>query len=420
LEVRLRRQTDQLLTLTKCEDFDTNLESALASITETAAKALLCERASVWLLSEDHQALRCTDLFQTSSHSHSNGIELTAASYPAYFAYLAESRVLAADDACKNPSTFEFAEGYLKPLGITSMLDAPIRRGGKVVGVVCHEQVGPMRHWTIDEQAFAGAMADFAARAYDAHERQILRQNMIEQAHMSAIGKIAAGISHEIRTPLSVIKGMSEQALRRAAGKDFDKITTTLTGVLRNVDRIERIVRGMLNQSRSDVTTDAEPMHPETVDGIVEDALTLCNMRLKLESIELRLAPIMCGLHVNCRAPQLVQVLVNIINNACDAIAESQSNEKWIGINVNYQKETVEIALSNSGPKIPAALAEKILEPFFTTKSKGKGTGLGLSISQSIIKEHGGRLFLDTNQAHTRFVIAIPVCATPAVLPRAS
>ena len=147
---------------------------ALRRITEEAAAALEVERASIWLLNESRTRLRCVDLFERTRHAHSSDIELEAADYPRYFEALAEGRALNADDACQDPRTREFAEGYLEPLGITSMLDAAIRVSGQVIGVVCHEHVGPRRCWTADEITFAGHIADQVAQALLARDRWLV------------------------------------------------------------------------------------------------------------------------------------------------------------------------------------------------------------------------------------------------------
>jgi two-component system sensor histidine kinase DctS len=109
---------------------------------------------------------------------------------------------------------------------------------------------------------------------------------------------------------------------------------------------------------------------------------------------------------LECRAVQISQVLLNLINNACDAI--SSLNEKWILINAIERNNLIEISVTNSGPKIPAHIREKLMQPFFTTKEVGMGTGLGLSLSKTIAEAHGGRLYLDLGAENTRFVLELP------------
>jgi PAS domain S-box-containing protein len=171
-ERRLLEQNRVLLELAKGAEADETLEAALARITGAAAETLDVERASVWLYNADRSAICCADLYERGGQRHSRGQELSAESHPAYFAALESERTIAAHDARADPRTCEFKTAYLEPLGITSMLDAPIRVGGRMAGVVCHEHVGPARSWREDEQAFAGSVADAVSLALEENERR--------------------------------------------------------------------------------------------------------------------------------------------------------------------------------------------------------------------------------------------------------
>jgi diguanylate cyclase (GGDEF)-like protein len=153
-----------------------SLEGMLAELTETAAATLSVERTSVWLLSADHRSLGCLDLYQKSPGAHSAGTVLVADAYPRYFAALETGRAIDAHDAVSDPRTSEFADGYLRPLGISSMMDAAIRREGRLVGVVCLEHVGPPRVWQPDELAFAGALGDQVALVLAADDQRRLQR----------------------------------------------------------------------------------------------------------------------------------------------------------------------------------------------------------------------------------------------------
>lgn len=152
------------------------LTGAARLITETAAEALDVERVSVWLLSDDRTSLRCVDLFERTPMTHAENALLDARNYPRYFDALAAGRAVDAHDARTDPRTNEFTDGYLVPCGITSMLDAPIRVSGEVVGIVCHEHVGPMRRWMDDEVSFAAQIADQAAQALVSEDRKMAEE----------------------------------------------------------------------------------------------------------------------------------------------------------------------------------------------------------------------------------------------------
>jgi PAS domain S-box-containing protein len=168
----LLRQTRALVELARSGAVGQSLEAAFEQITRAAAETLGIERVSVWLYDADHTAIRCADLYEMAERRHTRGGELRAEDYPSYFAALQTERAIAADDARSDPRTREFKATYLEPLGISSMLDAPIRAAGRMIGVVCHEHIGPPRSWTDDEQRFAGSIADAASLAYEENERR--------------------------------------------------------------------------------------------------------------------------------------------------------------------------------------------------------------------------------------------------------
>ncbi|MGV3719946.1 MAG: PAS domain S-box protein [Actinomycetota bacterium] len=172
-EAFARRQQTVLVDLAKQTALTAgDLEPALRCVTEAAAEGLDLERVGVWLYGDGGSLLRNVELFEREPARHSSGAVLTVSEYPAYFAALEHGRCVAVDDAQGDSRTQEFTPGYLTPLGISSMLDAPIRLGGKIVGIVCHESVGPMRRWTPDEEAFSASIADMAALALEAAERR--------------------------------------------------------------------------------------------------------------------------------------------------------------------------------------------------------------------------------------------------------
>jgi PAS domain S-box-containing protein len=170
---RLRRQNAILVELTRSELlFSGDLEAAVRLITERAARTLGVARAGVWLYDEGRTKLRCVDAYDAANANHSAGFEWDASDYPEFFRALEQGRSMAADNALTDPSTREFASGYLAPRDTCSMLNAPIRIGSTIAGVICQEHTKEARHWTIDEEVFAASVADLAALALEACERQ--------------------------------------------------------------------------------------------------------------------------------------------------------------------------------------------------------------------------------------------------------
>ncbi len=168
----LERMNVALQTLgTRTSQHAQNLTAAMREITEVAGKGLGVSRASVWVLVENDSILRCLDLYEHGANKHSNEKDLATAGFPSYFASLKSCRVIDAHIAQKDPRTFEFAKDYLGPRGITSLLDAPIRRDGHLIGVISLEHVGQARKWTSEEIAFAGSLADMIALIVESSER---------------------------------------------------------------------------------------------------------------------------------------------------------------------------------------------------------------------------------------------------------
>ena len=172
-EARIARQQATLVALTGQEKLDLwDAETALARIVESAAESVEVERVSIWRYEEGRARIRCIDLFEASTRRHSSGLLLEQVGAPAYFRALEAFDVIDASDAMADPRTTEFTEGYLRPLDIRSMLDAPIHIHGERAGVLCLESIGRPRTWTPDERTYAIALANLVSLALESAERR--------------------------------------------------------------------------------------------------------------------------------------------------------------------------------------------------------------------------------------------------------
>ncbi len=169
---RANNQRDALVRLTDHQMADcASFPETLRSILEVSAATLGVSRASIWRYNDTRFALECVDLYESATNRHSVAPALNADDYPDYFSALARAGVLAADDAVSDPRTREFTDGYLRPLGIQSMIDAPLYFGGALDGVLCHEHCGDTRHWTADEKAFVIAVSNQISLIFERCQR---------------------------------------------------------------------------------------------------------------------------------------------------------------------------------------------------------------------------------------------------------
>ena len=178
LEREQREQTasfqSALLALRDHEDED--LPEFFQYTADRIAETLGTARVSIWLFDETHSAIVCKALFPSMGHTHESGARLSAADYPVYFQAISNHESILADDARTHPATREFTASYLDPLGITSMLDLPIRVGGTLAGVLCCEHTGPARQWTQEEHKFAMSAASYVMLALEQAERRKAEQ----------------------------------------------------------------------------------------------------------------------------------------------------------------------------------------------------------------------------------------------------
>jgi hypothetical protein len=139
---------------------DVALPELLRQVCEIASDQLRLERTGVWLFVNGDRTLRCVSLFERSKRRHSKGACLSLSNSPAYLQAVASTPLLASEEAQVDPRTAELGEIYLAPNGITSLLDAPLVRDDRLIGMFALEHVGPPREWTDEERRFARSVAD--------------------------------------------------------------------------------------------------------------------------------------------------------------------------------------------------------------------------------------------------------------------
>ncbi|MBW1900700.1 MAG: PAS domain S-box protein [Deltaproteobacteria bacterium] len=249
----------------------------------------------------------------------------------------------------------------------------------------------------------------------DITKRLETEQQLIQASKMATLGEMATGVAHELNQPLSVIKTVSSffiKKIKKNETIEADTLSSMLVKVDSNVDRASKIINHMRQFARKS-EIDLERVQ---VNEILERTFEMFSQQLKVRGIELRwdvqddLPKIMSD------PGRLEQVFVNLLVNARDAIEKkwestgSKSEDDKITIKTKAKRWSVVVEVRDTGVGIPDSIAEKIFEPFYTTKEVGKGTGLGLSISYGIIKECGGNIeIVPVMGEGACFVITFPI-----------
>jgi two-component system, NtrC family, sensor kinase len=225
---------------------------------------------------------------------------------------------------------------------------------------------------------------------------------LIQSEKLSAVGEFVAGVTHELNNPLATVMGFSELLQKADVGEEHRR---HLDMVFKSAQRCQKIVQSLLSFARR-----RQPERkPVFVNALVEAVLEIVSYPLRTGNIEVikqfapRLPLVLADAH------QIQQVLLNIINNARQAM-EAHQPRGQIKIITDVHEPNVRITIRDNGPGIPEKNLRRIFDPFFTTKEVGKGTGLGLSLCYGIIKEHGGSITpLSRPGEGATFIIELPI-----------
>src|SRR5437016_3528039 len=237
----------------------------------------------------------------------------------------------------------------------------------------------------------------------DVTDLKRLEEQLIQAEKLAAMGQMLAGVAHELNNPLTAILGVTELLRERQGADDSTKRQLELTH--RQARRAARIVQNLLEFSRP-----ASPQKkPLDLSNLLDRTLQLHEHSLRRNNVEVdfRLQPDLPG--VIGDANQLIQVFLNLITNAEQAIREVRDTGR-IQIRAGRNGNQLAITVQDDGVGIRPESLPRIFDPFYTTKRPGGGTGLGLSICMSIIREHGGNIEAETLPAGgSAFTIYLPI-----------
>ena len=236
------------------------------------------------------------------------------------------------------------------------------------------------------------------------NERKKMESVILQSEKMAAVGQLAGGVAHEINNPLGVILGFAQGVVRKVS--PGDPLEMPLKSIEREALRCKQLVQDLLTFSRIGKTEKEEA----DLNQVIDSALSLILAQAKTRNTELvkEFAPNLPQIQANKN--QIQQVIVNLCNNAMDAMPGGGTLTlctKKFSLN---GKDALEIQVQDTGQGISKEIQAKIFEPFFTTKEIGKGTGLGLSLVYEIIQKHEGRIKIDSETGKgSRFYVYLPI-----------
>ncbi|HVP43241.1 MAG TPA: PAS domain S-box protein [Terriglobales bacterium] len=266
--------------------------------------------------------------------------------------------------------------------------------------------LSPMR----DER---GEVNSMVAVMTDVTDAAMLQGKLMHAEKMAAVGQLVSGVAHEVNNPLTAILGFADLLLEQ---EDVpESAHKNLKVIVQEAQRTKTIVQNLLSFARQ---MPAEHRAVQ-VNPILRRTLQLRAYDFASHGVDIveRLRDGMPDIVGD--AQQLQQVFLNIINNAYDAVRETE-RRGTIEVETSYVNGGIEVAFRDNGRGIQ--FPERIFDPFFTTKEVGKGTGLGLSICYGIVREHGGDIICHNNEGRpgATFIVRLPAAAGPAAVAAAA
>ena len=308
------------------------------------------------------------------------------------------AEVIGRNVSCLMPSPYrEEHDGYLARF---------LRTGERRIIGIGREVLGQRKDGTIfphelavgevkagGRRLFAGFLKDVSARQQSEQRLQELQAELVHVARLSAMGEMASAIAHELNQPLTAIINYAQTAravVKRRPGEDAGGLASLLKKTVEQADRAGQIIR-RLRQFIAKGETDRAL---EDINAVVEEASALALVGTGGKGIAVRrvlgegLPPVLLD------KIQIHQVITNLIRNSVDALDGVKQREIVISTRRAGQ-DSIEITIADTGPGLAPEVADRLFQPFVTTKPAG--LGIGLSICRSIVDAHGGRLFASDN-----------------------
>ncbi|MCE5215864.1 HAMP domain-containing histidine kinase [bacterium] len=250
----------------------------------------------------------------------------------------------------------------------------------------------PVEVLTDDALGRVGSAFNYMMANLDQAQRQVLHSERLAMA-----GKMAASIAHEVRNVLSPIQLRAEMLLQ---GVQDPLARESLHGMRDEIRRSTALLRSLLDFARSDTET----FRPVVVSDVLQKVITLVGPQARKAAVRFSLQDSTTDCRVWGDQAELLQMCVNLLNNALEAGAKN------VTLAAETRSDSVRLVVADDGPGMDETTRDHALEPFYTTKPAGQGTGLGLSICQSVVNGHGGTIVVEsTKDVGTRMVVTLPI-----------
>lgn len=356
----------------------------------------LVARTRAQALASAEQAERMTTLYQVSQEiSAALAIEeilprITHSAMRMLYGERAAIRLMAEDGAL----LYETSAGTNAPTG--DGISARLTAGGTLLGEL---RVWPSADHILPDDEFQPLLTTLATQAALAVERTRLIEATVHTRIITESERLKSAllssVSHDLRTPLAVIKGAASNLLDTSVAWDAATTRSMLETIDAEADRLNRLVRNLLEMSRLEAGALSKSREQVAVGDIIGAALDRLRPFLRSHQVNVTLAPELPDLQAD--PIQIELVLTNLLENA----AKYSPHQAPIDIEAHAQDDMLELSIGDRGPGIPAGTEQRIFEKFYRAGSPGHrpgGSGLGLAIARGIIEAHGGQITAQNRQ----------------------
>jgi C4-dicarboxylate-specific signal transduction histidine kinase len=336
-------------------------------------------------------------------------------------------QTLALDDAMVDAPSIRTKAAFAGAL--RSVLCLPLVRGGSLIGVFYLENnlaagvFDATRIAELEVLAPQVAISLETARLYeqliDQNNRRVAaemslrtaRSELARTSHLTVMGSLAASIAHEVNQPLTAIVATVDASLRwlNRPQPDIPEAQVGFTNIRHNALRAADIIRALRALAKQAPAVLA-PLHP---DDVVREVLGMVRMEIEEHNVKVITRLAASSAVVEADRVQLQQVVLNLVTNALDAMAQTPVEQRELTVTSYLEQDAVVVSVQDRGCGIRDEVLGQVFEPFFTTKEDGMG--MGLAICRSIIEAHGGTLQVHARRGGgTESVFRLPVCGAVA------